>query len=100
VRLEVRAPTRLVIEDVEPVGSGSTFLLTATVADAHGVLDVGDASLSWTVSAPLRVTDRCQERHCLVATSLRVVADRPGEAIATVRFQDLEATSKIVVNAN
>jgi hypothetical protein len=99
VRVQVRAPTRLTIDGVAAMLPGRTSVLGATVAGADGDLVVGEDALAWTVSAPLRAYDRCVDGLCVPATSLRVVAIGPGEAVVTVRLGNLEATRKVVVTS-
>lgn len=100
LRLEVRQPTRLVIEGPGPLRSQGTYVLSAAVEDDKGSLDIGDAPMSWTVGPPLRETDRCNHGFCAGANGVRVVADGPGKAVANVRFQSMEATAVVVISAS
>lgn len=97
LRLVVRQPDRITIEPIGPLHLRGTYILSASVADANGTLDLGDAEVEWTLPPQLREIDRCSHMSgtCLSGDRVRIVTEAAGDAQVTVRYGLLAASATL-----
>lgn len=95
LRLVVRQPDRIVIAPLGPLRLRGKYILSASVADATGTLDLGDAAIDWQLPPQLREIDPCNHMSgtCLSGGRVRVVSEATGDAQVTARYGPLSAVA-------
>lgn len=98
LELDVSPPDRLRLDAPPRLPLGGKHIVTVTASDARGELDLGDVSVTWTVTPPLHRLSQCTDMgFCAGARSIRLRGDRPGLGGVTAHALGLTATATVEV---